>query len=187
MPEASRPLIMRTCVMVADFETDFKTCLSLHLCPQLKCPTLARTTAPCAPTSPRASWRSWRRSSTSASTWRARGAWKSPPHSSWTRRRWKYGSRTDAWSRRSARGRGPVRAHLRRPRAQIPVAASPRRRRTRTSPPCPRLQARPRAQKRSVRPCFHHPDMMQHPRARASYRFSLNIVPSGGSQMPFTS
>jgi len=113
---------------------------------------LAPTTTPYAPTSARGSWRSWRRSSTSASTWQGLGAWRSPPHSNWTRRKWKFGSRTDAWSKRSASGREPPLTCARPPPPLVPGVASTRSRRTPTSRPCLRLQARHRVRRRS--PCL---------------------------------
>ena len=107
----------------------------------------AHTTTPFAPISARGSWRSWRRSSTSASTWRVRGAWRSPPLSSSTRRRWKSGSRTDAWSRRSARGRG--RPLQRAPPPPPPlVPTSTRSWRTPIIPQRPHLRVPPRTRRR---------------------------------------
>lgn len=63
-------------------------------------------TGPRGPASAPSSWPSWRRSSTSTSTWRGPGGWRSPAPCSSARRRWKFGFRTDAWSRRNYRETG---------------------------------------------------------------------------------
>lgn len=122
--------------------------VSLHFM-QSKCrisASPARTTAPYALTSALVSWRSWRRSSTSASTWRGRGASRSPPRWSSTRHRWRSGSRTDAWSRKSASARAaaPRRAHP-------PHPGLIRSWRTPTTPPRLPHRARPRARRRRLK------------------------------------
>lgn len=115
---------------------------------QSKCRTSAsweRLTTPSAPTSALGSWRSWRKSSTSASTWRGRAASRSPPRWSWTRRRLRSGSRTGAWSRRSASGRAPPRLVGAPPPHPPPSRGSWT---TRTTRPPRRLRARRRVPRR---------------------------------------
>lgn len=87
------------------------------------------STIPDAQTSQINSWPNWRRSFISTSTWRERDASRSLPRCSLTRRRWRSGSRTGVWSRRSAWKRAWYRriARMSRPWA-VPGAAAIHRR-----------------------------------------------------------
>lgn len=93
--------------------------------PQGKLESTATWVSPmrCAPTSPRSSSRSWRRSSTSTSTWRAPAGWRLRRPYSLMKPKWRSGSRTAEWSKRNERRRAscpslrpPHREARRRPR-----------------------------------------------------------------------
>lgn len=87
--------------------------------------TVPRWTGPRGRASAPSSSPSWRKSSISTSTWRGPGAWRSPAPYSSARRRWKFGFRTDAWSRRNYRGTGCSQARGRRHRAHAPTRWTP--------------------------------------------------------------